>query len=238
MKAHILSDLHLEFGPFIDPEPERDLIILAGDIHVGTRGLDFIQDMEAKCPTVFVPGNHEYYDGTPMEELHQVYLEQIEDSFLQMYCRTVNGVKIAGCTLWTDMDGHNPITMLRMGQYMNDYWRIRGAGGQWRPDKSVALHDQMVSWLESVFPVDIVATHHAPSLKSIAPRFAREGGQGAYVSDLDSLIKESGAKLWVHGHTHASVDYRVGSCRVVSNSRGYVGHEVNPDFDPAFVVEI
>jgi hypothetical protein len=32
--------------------------------------------------------------------------------------------------------------------------------------------------------------------------------------------------LWVHGHVHAKNDYIVGNCRVVSNPRGYIGHEV------------
>lgn len=47
-----------------------------------------------------------------------------------------------------------------------------------------------------------------------------------------------GPDLWVHGHMHNSVDYRVGATRVVTNPRGYAGHEINPNFNPQLVIEI
>jgi hypothetical protein len=31
--------------------------------------------------------------------------------------------------------------------------------------------------------------------------------------------------LWTHGHMHDDFDYTIGTCRVVCNPRGYVGHE-------------
>jgi hypothetical protein len=38
MLLHILCDLHLEFGPVEIPATNADVVILAGDTHVGTRG--------------------------------------------------------------------------------------------------------------------------------------------------------------------------------------------------------
>ena len=38
MRFHVLSDLHLEFGPFTPPAVEVDAVILAGDVH--TAGTD------------------------------------------------------------------------------------------------------------------------------------------------------------------------------------------------------
>lgn len=35
MKIQIFSDLHIEFQPFDITETDSDVIILAGDIHVG-----------------------------------------------------------------------------------------------------------------------------------------------------------------------------------------------------------
>ena len=37
MKVQILSDLHLGFADFEIPKTDADVIVLAGDIHVGTR---------------------------------------------------------------------------------------------------------------------------------------------------------------------------------------------------------
>jgi predicted phosphodiesterase len=41
MRVAILSDLHLEFGPFAPPPQLRlaDLVVLAGDIHNGSQAL-------------------------------------------------------------------------------------------------------------------------------------------------------------------------------------------------------
>jgi hypothetical protein len=36
---HILSDLHVEFAPFDPPAVDADVVVLAGDIHVGLFGL-------------------------------------------------------------------------------------------------------------------------------------------------------------------------------------------------------
>ena len=56
-----------------------------------------------------------------------------------------------------------------------------------------------------------------------------------------------GARLWIHGHTHDSCDYRLGdsrrSVRVVCNPRGYPvlwfkDEFENARFDPALLVEI
>ncbi len=34
-------------------------------------------------------------------------------------------------------------------------------------------------------------------------------------------MKESGAALWIHGHTHGCCDYVLGGTRVVANACGY-----------------
>lgn len=61
MKLHILTDLHLEFGPFYPPETDADLVILAGDTDVGTKGITWAKEAFIGKQVVYVPGNHEYY---------------------------------------------------------------------------------------------------------------------------------------------------------------------------------
>lgn len=60
MKLHILSDLHLENEGFTIPETNADVIVLAGDIHEGTRAIPWIKEQTDK-PVIYVAGNHEYY---------------------------------------------------------------------------------------------------------------------------------------------------------------------------------
>ena len=40
MILHILSDLHIEFAPFKISKTNADVIILAGDIHLGEKGFE------------------------------------------------------------------------------------------------------------------------------------------------------------------------------------------------------
>ena len=62
MKIQIYSDLHLEFARF-DPAPsDADVVILAGDIDIKSRGVSWANDT-FQCPVIYVCGNHEYYGG-------------------------------------------------------------------------------------------------------------------------------------------------------------------------------
>ena len=83
----------------------------------------------------------------------------------------------------------------------------------------------------------VVVGHHAPSKQSVKPGY--EGDfvvGGAYSSDLDDFIlQHPQIQVWVHGHTHDKFDYMIGSTRIVSNARGYVGFERGTDKeDPYF----
>ena len=86
----------------------------------------------------------------------------------------------------------------------------------------------------------VVVTHHAPSIGSVAERYAADGLTPAFVSHLpDEFFAVP--SLWVHGHTHTGFDYLRGRCRVVSNPRGYRLRDSsfeNPVFDPALVIEL
>jgi len=104
------------------------------------------------------------------------------------------------------------------------------------------LHSESVTWLRAALARcdrarTLVVTHHAPSLRSEAPYHANSPLNPAFVSNLDSLITQSGVPLWIHGHTHYNVDYVIGSTRVLTNQRGYPD-QLCAGFDPGLVVEI
>lgn len=97
--------------------------------------------------------------------------------------------------------------------------------------------------MELAYPFDgptVVVTHHAPSFKCLEPRYqAMQGNHvnAAFASSLEHLMGP-GVPLWIHGHVHNSVDMDIKGTRILCNPRGYAGVELNPDFDPAFVVEV
>jgi len=61
MKVHILNDLHIEFEDFTPPGTDADVVVLAGDIGVGTGALPWIERCFPTRPVIYVPGNHELY---------------------------------------------------------------------------------------------------------------------------------------------------------------------------------
>ncbi len=53
---------------------------------------------------------------------------------------------------------------------------------------------------------------------------------------MDGLIESAHPPLWIHGHTHASIDTHVGKTRIVCNPHGYMT-DLNGDFRPKLVVQ-
>jgi hypothetical protein len=52
------------------------------------------------------------------------------------------------------------------------------------------------------------------------------------------VIADARPALWVHGHTHDSLDYRIGDTRIICNPFGYLHHEENPKFQRDLVVDM
>ena len=63
LKLLVLSDLHLEFAPFM-PAPAAvdaaDVVVLAGDICNGTKAIPWARQAFGSKPVVYVAGNHEF----------------------------------------------------------------------------------------------------------------------------------------------------------------------------------
>ena len=55
MRLHILSDLHLEFVTIKVPETDVDVVVLAGDIHLGCEGRKWARSHFQDKPVVYVP---------------------------------------------------------------------------------------------------------------------------------------------------------------------------------------
>lgn len=239
LKLHIMSDIHLEFGKFRLPEVERDVLILAGDIGVGKSARNFIDECRKQVRTLYIPGNHEYYGGGPMEDVEKYWQDVMGDDFLQRKCATINGVKIGGATLWTNMCQDNPITLLRAQDGMSDFHRgSTWKGRPWTASESVDRHCALLEFLRIECP-DVAMTHHAPSFASIdAGRYNDPTLDGAYASDILGSFEGWRPKLWIHGHIHQSRDYTIYKTRVVCNPRGYMNHAENRNFNSKLVVEV
>jgi predicted phosphodiesterase len=136
--------------------------------------------------------------------------------------------------LWTD-DGKNG------GQYSKDAtgamicigYKSKEEPARWTPEDSVADHKKMLAYVDHVTRDPgsyIVVGHHCPSELSVAAAYKGNLLNAAFRSSLDDFIEaRPQIKFWFHGHSHVPFNYWIGDTHVISNPRGYIGHETIAD---------
>ncbi len=255
MKLHILSDLHLSVYDMSPPRTDADVIILAGDIARPVEAIAWILAFTDK-PVVYVPGNHEFY-GSSLQATAQELQRLTTGTNIHILDNQVlewHGVRFVGSTLWTDFlaagTGTEQTAAIAQSLAFNrDFSRIYIDEPPDRrlftPQDSAALFARNASWLDTELrqPFDgstVVVTHHAPSLRSVPPRFSGSALNVNFVSDAEHLVGRERACLWVHGHLHDSSNYEINGTRLLCNPRGYAkgGLNENQAFDRFLTVEI
>lgn len=250
MKIAVYSDLHIEFGEFVPPAMEIDLVILAGDIHVKTGGIDWAAKCFPDTRVLYVPGNHEYYrEAYPklMDKLRAKAALHSNITVLDQHHVEIDGVHFLGTTLWTDFDlfGDPHHSGHYAEVFMTDYKLIRSSPQfrKLRATDTLRSHRASKAWLETTLASlggerIVVVTHHAPSIKSVPDGYLRDPASPAYASHLDDLILKYQPEFWIHGHMHDSLRYQIGSTTVICNPRGYAPDDLNEDFDPGMVLTL
>ena len=250
-------------------DADANVVVLADDIDDGLGGIRWAREAFPEKPIVMVAGNHEFYDKhwfRHVDDMREA-AKTFDIEFLEADGIDLAGVRFLGCSLWTDFElfGANKKTIaMRVAKAeMNDFHCIslsRYAEFHWAhskyltPEMAAMRHQGSVEWLakklekgdDPSHPVGwardaktVVVTHHAPHPNSVPAHFAKDMLSAAYASDLSRLMGKAG--LWIHGHMHHSVDYKVNGTHIVSNPRGYMhknGSFENPKFNPSFMVEV
>ena len=253
MKIRFYSDLHTEFGKFKIPPGDNDtVLVLAGDIGVGMSAWPMVEKaLKSFKAVIYVLGNHEYYNRC-MPNLQKDWKEKTNDRFFVLENKSVkiDDVTFYGCTLWSDFNKGDPYYMAMANYYMNDFKMIGKldngsySKSKWQRLQALdahALHLESRKWLSSqdMKSKSVVVTHHCPSsIFMDLHRYGKSDLNGAYYSNMESLIEKLSPDLWIAGHTHKYVDDYLHNTRLVSNPRGYIGHEVVPMFNPTWEIEI
>ena len=141
----------------------------------------------------------------------------------------INDIEFLGCTLWTDFNltGQTQSSKNLATRYINDYEVITyGVNNRSLTTRDTTnMHSSSAQWLRKQSrgkaSKRVIVTHHAPCQNSLPSVFTDRGLYAAYASNLEKLISETSAELWLHGHIHASSDYVVNGTRIVCNPRGY-----------------
>ena len=254
-----ISDIHQEFGPIEDipefPEDSKTVMVLAGDIGMATKPHTFI-DLLKECEdrfaqTIYVLGNHEFYDSSLLRARDKIQAVVDHAGLKKVHVIDESGiykrykVVFVCATLWTDYDKQNPHAMMMARSAMNDYNFIRNGSSVGNPYAKKAHPGDMLvrhleardwmlaeikKWKDSGHRV-VVVSHHLPSYQCIPETFKGDPMNACYASELGNEICDLEPNVWIHGHTHESNDFKLGSTRIICNPRGYVGHQLNSHFD-------
>ncbi|MCX4190279.1 metallophosphoesterase [Methylophaga sp. OBS3] len=233
MNIQPLSDLHMEMikNTFSIPATDADVIVLAGDINLGTKGVEWANTEAARLqkPIIYVAGNHEHYKEDYYTNVMAMRAAAGDNVyFLEQEEVLLNGVRFLGATLWSDYMAtgqHDQYQNMQKVAILDDYRLIRfGSLYKFRPEDALAIHKKTVSWLKVKLTdgfdgQTVVVTHHGPSLNCVHPAHGINAISSCFFSDLDDLVEK--ADLWVYGHTHSNLDTKIGKCRLLSNQKEY-----------------
>lgn len=233
------------------------------NVFIADRYRRFINEELIKYRKVlYVCGNHEHYRNA-YHDTHDRLRRELPDNVMLMEGDTteIDGVHFFGATLWTDMNRGDPISVSHLKQAMSDFaGAIKMGDGvkvqtlygdsyytsKFNPQYAKGIFhetiEKMKKWLaEHQDDKCVIITHHAPSDLSVNEYYKNDYHMNAgYRSNLEGFILDHPQiKVWVHGHMHDACDYMIGTTRVVTNPRGYMGYEACANtFDPSFSFEV
>lgn len=242
MKIRIISDLHLEGCRHTYIPHGEDLLILAGDISSKTDlYLKFIE--KVKVPFIATPGNHEFYGhefNSRLKELKTLgykYNEIVE----------LGGISFICGTGWSDFElepGKSMFAKINAGLGINDFRKIKFAYKnqyrKWSPNDHQLEAKRYKLFMESALRVTegkprVVVSHFLPLAQCIHSDYAYSSLNSYFASDYSKYVKQ--VPLWIHGHTHKSLNFKYGDTRIICNPKGY-GTENATEFDNLFIMEI
>lgn len=245
--------------------PDADICICAGDIANNIiRSVDLLlNEIAPHMPVVVTLGNYDYYGSSIDLALQYARQRTLATNvhILENQIFEKDDLRILGATLWTDFAikahdaGDLPLEERRTfaaticRQHITDFHTIYrsdlrgpGQGGFITPSETYARHKASVAFIrrELAKPFDgttMVLTHHAPSIRSLDPRFKGHVTNAGFASDLSAVLNKGRPDFWVHGHIHRFTDYIQGGTRVLNNPQGYLAERNDSGFRPGFVIE-
>lgn len=258
MKIKLLSDLHLEgrHGYQLSKIPMswaiyngEDVLVLAGDIAVGhdavVSAIDYFL-AQGFPRIIYVMGNHECYHHSidekaklkrtlaPMTKVHMLDCNEVIK---------IDDVSFFGGTLWTNF-GEDSWAKSAASKGINDFRIIDG----WSVTKAVAEYERQISYIrwayENTPGKKVIVTHFLPAQECVAERYKSKDVEMLlnkyFANDLGGWICELSSTIWLFGHTHDSMDFKLGDTRLVSNPLGYAREPI-PEFakfNPLKVIEV
>lgn len=252
----IASDLHLEHFKFLNakdiiskmlPEGEveysNQILILAGDISSRVEQLlDFLDECaKTFYQVIAIPGNHESY-GHDINLWRKQMVKDLPKHKNLFYaendakCVVIDNTRFIFGILWAD-GGSKPLDEILVSRALNDFRIIRNGDGPFSVADMKLIHENQKTFIRNTLSEPfsgktVVISHHLPSYTLVSERFAatdlsKPDINGGFASKCDDIIQEFNPNLWIHGHTHDTIDRMIGSTRIICNPRGYPNEFMN-----------
>ena len=225
-------------------------MIIAGDIgHYNKQAKElFIQLKKFYNDIIIIDGNHDRYliSGKIVDKykaLSENRIRELKDIctnldiyFLSGEVIEINGVRIGGTCSWYDLPTENNI--IHWKHAMNDS-RLIYNGYKNQPYGMYQSYSQPNSnwntqefWLEEKTKLlniakqgcDIFITHvglNFPPDSEVYSEYIGNPDNIFYYTSNMEILKTSGCKIHIHGHTHQLLDYTVEGINILCNPYGY-----------------
>lgn len=221
--------------PEIYENPGCDVLVIAGDLHVGADNC--LHELKEFAKThehvIYVSGNHEYYKNSieDFDPKLKLWTKNTNIHFLNPGTFTVRdqktfeGVTFIGATLWTNF-GDDHIAKLTVPQMINDFRLISNNGDRFSADHACALYEYHALCIKGAYSMipgkKVIVTHFLPDGACTDPQYKNEGLINKYfANNLGEYISDLKDTTWLFGHTHSNVDITIGNTRCIANPYGY-----------------
>jgi len=236
-----------EYVQSILPEAPSDTLIIAGDIsHYNTQAVEVITELTKVYSNILVTyGNHDMYMTSESQRIRYEasYLrvadlkgscEEIDGVwFLDGDKIEIDGVTYGGLCGWYSLPTKQDTDYWRY--FMNDSnyiysgveyrtpYHHGGVRAEWSTQD---FYNDEVEKLKSLKDIDVLITHVAqciPPDEVIVPMFRGDASNIFYYVDNMDLVKATGCKYYIYGHTHGNQEWQQQGIKVRVNPKGYPG---------------
>jgi len=245
MNISLMSDIHAEFYRselnWLPPLPDDpDVLVLAGDIHVGKALIDFVKRVSAALPNthiVFIAGNHEFYRQyrkLTLKIYHEAFATHEKIHFLENDYVDIGDVRFIGATLWTGFPLHLPEhnaekVMAYAKDNVSDFSLIADDTDKitvFTPEIAKSLFDESKVAISKILAESnpnkcVVVTHFPPAKQLLHPLYPPDLVTSYFTADCLDVINTYQPAYWFYWHNHWSAQATIGATQLVSNQFCY-----------------
>ena len=233
-KIHLLSDLHTEFwkkGDIKSLLRPADILVLAGDIAVGRTNVSKVvkQFADHYEHVLYIPGNHEYYNGLGIDDFEPVNFPS-NAVYLNQATKKIGDITFIGATLWTNFREDN-LAEFHANRGIADFFRMKDV----TPAKMKETFYKHYGYIKQMYELTqgkkVIVTHFMPAKECISPRWnlpQHDLLNAYFANDLGGWIEQLDDAVWLLGHTHDKVELTLGQTRLLARPLGYPGEHSDP----------